>query len=152
MGAVVDANVFLHGRGRYRFDKAFTVPEVVEEVRSGKGRNNLRNLDYSTGKPSQSSLEEVRKKSDEINSPTSDVDEKLLALARDIQGTLVTDDKALQNLAIHLDIDFEGYLEDRVEEKFEWEMICENCGRNVSGERCSSCGSTLLRRRLVRNS
>ncbi|MFB6216652.1 MAG: PIN domain-containing protein, partial [Candidatus Aenigmatarchaeota archaeon] len=124
--AVVDANVFLHGRGRYSFDRAITVPEVVEEVKSSKGQNNLRNIDYEVRQPSQESMQKVEQKSEEIRSPTSDVDEKLLALAIDLQEDLVTDDKALQNLALHLGVKFEGYMEGEVDEKFRWRTICEN--------------------------
>lgn len=148
--AVVDANVFIHGRGSYPFKSAITVQEVVEELQSNHGANMLRNVSYEIRAPSDQYIKKVKNKSKEINSPTSNVDEKLLALAIQLGKTMLTDDIALQNLAFHLDADFDGFLEDKIEKKFRWDIICTNCGAEVSGDRCSSCGSTRTRRKQVR--
>jgi len=149
-GRVVDSNVFLHGRGGFGFGKVFLVPEVVEELKSSKGRNNLTNIDYVVRNPSEESLKVVKGKSGDINSPTSEVDEKLLALALDMGNILVTDDKALQNLALHLGVGFEGFLDEPASDKFEWIRLCRNCGSKVSGEDCGFCGSSEVLRRQVR--
>lgn len=148
--AVVDANVFIHGRGSYPFKKAVTSQEVLEEVQSDQGKNMLRNINYEVRSPSDKAIAKVREKAQEINSPTSATDEKLLALAMTLEKVILTDDIALQNLALHLDIEFQGFLEDEIEEKFRWKKICKNCGNEVSRSRCSSCGSTRLRRKQVR--
>lgn len=148
--AVVDANVFIHGRGSYPFNKAVTSQDVVDELQSDHGKNMLRTVNYTVKAPSENSVKLVREKSKELNSPTSDADEKLLALARDSDLMLLTDDIALQNLALHLDLDFQGFLEDEVDNKFKWIKICKNCGSKVTKEKCSSCGSTRLRRKQVR--
>lgn len=147
--AVVDANVFIHGRGSYPFSKAITVQEVVDELQSNHGKNMLRNVTYEVRKPSEESFENVKNKSESINSPTSAADEKLLALAMDVEEVILTDDIALQNLALHLELDFQGFIEDKIEKKFRWKKLCKNCGNKVSGDRCSSCGSTRLRRKQV---
>ncbi len=148
--AVVDANVFIHGRGSYPFSKAITIQEVVDELQSSHGKNMLRNADYEVRIPSSQEVEIVGTKSQELNSPTSEADEKLLALAMQLDKVVLTDDIALQNLALHLDIDFQGFLEDDLEEKVRWKKICKNCGNEVSQNRCSSCGSTRLRRKQER--
>lgn len=148
--AVVDANVFIHGRGSYPFQKALTVPEVVEELESDQGMNMIRTIDFTVRTPSESSIRKVKEKSEELNSPTSETDEKLLALALETSKPILTDDIALQNLAFHLDVEFEGFLEDEIENRFKWLKICKNCGNEVSGNKCSSCGSTLLRWQQVR--
>lgn len=148
--AVVDANVFIHGRGSYPFKKAITSQKVINEVQSDHGKNMLQNMDFEIKTPSETSLEQVRDKSEDVNSPTSDTDEVLLALALELDETLLTDDIALQNLALHMDVDFEGFLEDQIEDEFRWKVICRNCGSEVFGEGCSSCGSTDLRRKQVR--
>lgn len=149
MDAVVDANVIIHGRGSYSFDRAFIVPEVVEEVESSKGRNNLRNINYEVRNPSEKVVEVVKEKSGEINSPTSEEDEKLLALAIELGEKLVTDDKPLQNLALHLEAEFEGFIDPKTEELFRWEENCSNCGKEVTSSRCPRCGSQILNRRRV---
>lgn len=148
--AVVDANVFLHGRGDFPFEKALTVQEVVDEVESFKGRNVLENLDYEVRGFSEKSLERVVEKSDEINSPTSEADEKLVALALDQDKILVTDDIALQNLALHLEVEFKAFVEDELDEKQRWEKLCGNCGKEVSTPPCPRCGSRQVRRKQVR--
>ena len=148
----VDANVFLHGRANYDFQSAVTVPEVVEEVKSERGKTVLQKVDYSVRGPGEEALNEVEEKSMEINSPTSEADEKLLALALERDEELVTDDKPLQNLALHLGIDFSGYMDEATSEMFQWEEVCENCGADFSGKSCSRCGSTLVRRKRVHHS
>ena len=147
--AVVDANVFIHGRGSYPFNKAMTVQEVVDELESYHGKNMLQNVQYEVERPSEKTVENISDKSKQLNSPTSEVDEKLLALAMDENLIILTDDFALQNLALHLDLEVKGFLEDKVEVKYKWKNICRNCGKEVSGERCS-CGSTDQRRKQVR--
>ncbi len=146
---VADTNVFIHGRKR-PFSSALTVPEVLEELKSSEARLSFDLSDIEVAEPSDDAVDTVKAKSNEIDSPTSDVDEKLLALALEKGEELFTDDKALQNLALHLGIEFNSFLSDGVEEKVKWRTVCENCGEEVEGDRCPRCGSTLLRRKRDR--
>jgi len=150
MEKVVDANVFIHGKGSYPFTKALIIPEVLEEIQSQKARNILINTDYQVKTPSKEKVKKVKEKSGEINSPTSEADEKLIALALETGKDILTDDKALQNLALHLETGFEGFLDDATDQKFVWEKHCRNCGRGVSGSKCGSCGSTHFLKKQVR--
>lgn len=148
MKPVVDANVLIHGRANYRFSEAFTVPEVLEELKSSESRLKADSIHIDVEEPSQEALKTVREKSREILSETSDTDEKLLALAITLDTTLVTDDQALQNLALGLDVEFEGFLADEIDEFRTWKIVCENCGTEVSSSPCPRCGSTQTRRKL----
>ncbi len=150
MEKVVDANVFIHGKGSYPFTKALVIPEVLEEIQSQNARNILINTDYQVKTPSEKNVDKVKEKASEINSPTSEADEKLLALALEMDKNILTDDKALQNLALHLETGFEGFLDKATDQKFFWEKYCGNCGRKVSGSKCGSCGSTHLSKKQVR--
>ncbi len=147
MEPVIDANVVIHGRNRQDFRKVYTVPEVFEEMKSDMAKRRVDNLEIQVEEPGSESLEKVMEKSRDINSPTSETDEKLVALADTLGRTLVSDDKAVQNLAKHLDIGFEGYMEDKIEETLEWELVCENCGSKVSSPPCPNCGHQKVRRR-----
>ena len=140
----VDANIFIHGR-KPRFSEMVTVPEVVEELKSESGERGFNATQIAVKEPTNRSLEIVKELSEQINSPTSEADEKLLALARDQGAVLVSDDKALQNMALHLDIEFEGFMEDKIEEKRSWKLVCPSCGRETS-KRCSSCGKEPISR------
>jgi UPF0271 protein len=146
MVRAVDANVVFHGRGELGQDELVTVPEVMDEIRSSMGKFKADSLNLRSVQPSGESVEKVERKSREINSPTSEADERLVALAMDRGIKLMSDDRALQNLALHLDVEFEGFLDNAVEEKREWKMVCENCGREVDSPPCS-CGSSSLRRK-----
>lgn len=144
--AVLDANVLIHTRGQYPYEKVLIPPSVHQEVRSEISQLKMEKLDLKVERPSEGSLKKVKEKSQEIYSPTSDQDEEALALAVEKEIPLVTDDKALQNLVLHLGADFETFNSDKISEKREWEKKCENCGSNVSGSQCGLCGSTSLRR------
>ena len=144
---VVDANVIIHGRGLN--EKLVTVPEVIDELKSGEARQGLNSHQVDSRKCSQESLKKVQEKSDEINSRTSETDEKLLALALDLQKPILTDDKELQNLGLHLGAEVEGFLDDVPDEKLSWEMKCTRCGKKA--EDCN-CGATPERKLSQRNS
>jgi UPF0271 protein len=147
MKPVIDANVVIHGRERHSFHEAYTVPEVFEEMRSSDAKRRMENLEITVQEPEEESLEKVQAKSGEINSPTSEADEKLVALADSLDTAVVSDDLAVQNLALHLGIDFQGYMEDEIDEKREWKVFCAACGEEVSSPPCSRCGSSEVRRK-----
>lgn len=149
---VVDANVLIHSRAQFPFEKAVVPPGVHQEIKSGMSKLKMEKLELEVVEPSENSLEKVREKSGEIFSPTSEEDEQALALAMDKSIVLVTDDKALQNLALHLGVDFDSFNTDKVTEKREWRKVCENCGSKVSTLPCPRCGSRSLRRKRVQSS
>ncbi len=142
MEYVADANVFIHGRGQYPFESAVTTPSVAEELRSQKARLNFDIEDVVVEEPGEEARDEVLEKARDINSPTSDADEELLALAMERGARLVTDDKALQNLASHMGVEFESFLSDEIVAERQWKRVCENCGAEVEGEECGRCGSS----------
>jgi UPF0271 protein len=136
---VIDANVIIHGRG---FDeKALTVPEVKEEIKSSQASRKLETIDIKSQRPSEESLEKVEEKKDEIHADVSDVDVKILALALSKNKELLTDDKELQNLGLHLDVDVSGFMEKKTDSKLSWKKVCSHCGR----ESCS-CGAEKVRK------
>jgi UPF0271 protein len=145
--AVVDANVFIHSRAQFPFAKAIVSPSVEKEIKSQTAEFKAQKLELGVFKPSEKPLSRVREKSQEINSPTSEQDEEALALALEKRLPLVTDDKALQNLALHLEVDFQGFNTEGISKKRRWKMVCKNCGSRVSTLPCSRCGGRSLRRK-----
>lgn len=142
---VVDANVIIHGRGLN--EKLVTVPEVLDELKSSEAKTSLSSFKVETRACSDENLEKVKEKSREINSETSEVDEKLLGLALDLRESLITDDKGLQNLALHLEADVEGFMDPVTDQKLSWKMVCPQCGK----EKCG-CGATQIRKLDQRSS
>lgn len=142
----VDTNVIIHGRGLN--DELITVPEVIEELKSRKASTSVHGFQVETYTPSSRCFEKVRDKANEINSKASEVDQKLLALAMERGIELITDDKELQNLGLHLGVDVSGFLDPVTEEKLTWKMVCPSCGK----EKGCSCGVSLVRKLDRRNS
>ncbi|WP_414837507.1 hypothetical protein ACK3SF_04520 [Candidatus Nanosalina sp. VS9-1] len=147
MEVAVDANVVIHGRRSNSFEKAYTVPEIFAELESKEAQRKADTMDLKPREPTEKSLKLVEETSEKINSPTSHEDEKLAALAHSRELTLVTDDKALQNLAEILDIDYTSYMDEEIEEALEWELVCGNCGKEISSQPCPRCGSEMIQRK-----
>ncbi len=142
----VDTNVIIHGRGLN--EELITIPEVLKELKSSKASTSIHGFHVETYTPSAYCFEKVNEKASEINSQASEVDKKLLALSMEKNVELITDDKELQNLALHLDVEVSGFLDPVTEEKLSWKMICPNCGKNKG----CSCGSSLVRKLDQRSS
>ncbi len=77
----------------------------------------------------------------------SAVDMELLALALQLDATIITDDYAIQNVAAHLKLDFQGLHQDGIKEMRKWKWKCTSCGRyfNKHYDVCPVCGGELKR-------
>ncbi|MFB6114756.1 MAG: hypothetical protein ABEK04_00555 [Candidatus Nanohalobium sp.] len=148
MRPVIDANVLMHGRRNYDFNQAYTVPQVMDELKSSDSQLKAETLDLEAREVSDESMDEVEEKVEEIYAKVSEADKALAALALDKDEKLITDDKDLQNLASHLGIEFEAFMGDEIEEELEWRKVCSNCGEEVSSPPCPRCGSTQVQRKL----
>jgi len=135
----IDANIIIHGRGLN--GEFVTVPEVMDELKSEKASSSVHGFQIETFSPSTEAVEEVGEKAEEINSKASKVDQKLLALAMEKNIELMTDDKELQNLGIHLNVDVNGFLDPVTDKKMTWKIVCPNCGEKSCG-----CGVTPVRK------
>lgn len=152
MRPIIDANVLMHGRRNYSFNKAYTVPQVMDELKSSDSQLKAETLDLEVREPSNESLEKVEDKAEEIYAKVSEADRALAALALDKNEKLISDDKDLQNLASHLGIEFEAFMGDEIEEELEWRKVCGNCGKEVSSPPCPRCGSDQVQRKLDQRS
>jgi len=85
---------------------------------------------------------------------TGDLDElsrtdiRLVAAAFELDGHLVTDDYAMQNVAEKLDVSVEVIAQDGIDEQRDWLFQCSGCGREFdeNHDRCPICGSELTRK------
>jgi UPF0271 protein len=78
----------------------------------------------------------------------SDTDVRLIAAAFELDGTLVTDDYAMQNVAEHLGVVVEVIAREGITEQRDWRFQCQGCGREFDDhrDRCPICGSDLSRK------
>lgn len=147
--AVVDTNILIHSRGQFSVSNICIPPSIQSELRSDKSKLNHAALSIEVVEPDDRKTNQVKEASSDINSPTSDEDEAALALALDLNVPLITDDKALQNLALKLEAEFYSFNTEKVSEVRSWKLVCDNCGRDVSNSHCSYCGSDSFERKRV---
>jgi rRNA maturation endonuclease Nob1 len=139
---IIDANVIIHGASMdLDFEDMMTVPGVTAELDSTEARRRFDTMDVGIREPSDDDRKKVDAVVERTGVDVSGTDRDLVALALGQDGVLVTDDYAMQTLAVELDIACEGFLKDGIEDSITWKTVCENCGRDVDGERCPVCGT-----------
>ena len=78
----------------------------------------------------------------------SRTDIRLIAATFELDGTLVTDDYAMQNVAEKLNVTVEVIAREGIDEQRNWLFQCQGCGREFDDQhdRCPVCGSDLSRK------
>lgn len=78
----------------------------------------------------------------------SAADTDLLAAAVELDGTVATDDYAVQNVATTLGLDVDPVARDSIDDHREWRFQCVGCGREFDEDRdrCPVCGADLTRK------
>lgn len=128
----------------------FTTQSALREAKR-KGMTpqlaSLLNVKVKVQTPGRKSLSDVRqhsKKTGDVErlSPT-DVD--IIALARELNATILTDDYSIQNLAKEMGLSYHGVLMKEIKEKIYWTYRCKGCGRffKKPHKQCPVCGSAL---------
>jgi len=147
---VLDATAFIEG---YETDEqTATIPAVRAELEDATAYR----FDAMEGSgmhvqiPDEVTVDEVRRAAGETGDldVLSDTDVRLVAAALELDGTLVTDDYAVQNVAERLDVPVEVVARDGIEEQRNWHFQCAGCGREFEEDRgrCPVCGSDLTRK------
>ncbi len=151
MPYVLDTSAILSGR--IFAGKLYTTPEVAKEIKPGGHSWRLMEFLMSRGmeikEPSKKAVDIVKKtamKTGDIAS-LSPADIEALALAYELNATLLTDDYSMQNVAKELNIKYESVIEEGIKEKFYWIFRCKSCGKFFKEfyEICPVCGGKLKR-------
>jgi len=147
---VLDATAFIEEF--HTTEQRASVPMVREEL---EGEHAYR-FDALEGSgmhihvPDSGAVETVQRAAGETGDAEelSETDTRLVATAFELDGTLVTDDYAMQNVAERLDVAVEVIARDGITEQREWQFQCAGCGRTFdeNKERCPICGSDLTRK------
>lgn len=146
MRRVLDATALLSG---ISLDgELYTTPEAIREVRrlgSTPQLDAVLATKVRLMSPSAGALAAI----DAIARETGDAprlsptDKGLLALARDVDATILTDDYSIQNVASRLEIPYEKVVERGIREVVHWSHRCVGCGRYFEEpqKECPVCGS-----------
>lgn len=129
-----------------------TIPAVREELKDGAGYryDAMEGAGMHVHIPDADVLDRVRRAADSTGDldVLSETDLRLLAAAYELDGTLVTDDYAMQNVAESLELSTEVVAQDGITERRDWHFQCQGCGREFEEQhdRCPVCGSDLARK------
>lgn len=150
MKLVLDATAIRNGlaiSGEYEF---FMPPSVKEEISSGKQARDLDLLietSIKIAEPSEASIGTIREKAKETGDigRLSETDTDVLALALDLDATILSDDYSIQNVAESLGIGYKSSITRGIKEIYIWQWRCRGCGRYFKEEfsDCPICGSGL---------
>lgn len=147
---VLDSSAFIH---EYHTDEQLaSIPLVREELtdESAYRFDALEGSGMHMHLPDGETVERIERAAKETGdlAELSETDIRLIAAAFELDGRLVTDDYAMQNVAEKLNVEVEVIARDGIEEQRAWHFQCQGCGREFEEkyDRCPICGSELSRK------
>lgn len=152
---IADASLFII---RKRIEgRIVTVPSVVEELRDEKSRTTMELMNVRVEPALNTFKNEVMLKAgitkdiEELSGTDIDILAKALEYSRCQKTILITDDFAIQNIAIQLGIEVMPAGQRKIKDVLLWEKQCIGCKRRFEqGEECPVCGSPMKKRRRTR--
>ena len=157
---IVDSAVFI--MRNYNLDSSLmiTIPSVVDELKSSDSV-----LCYYLAKegglrvewPEPEMVKEIKRKAEHTrdSEELSKTDLEILAKALEYRdrGVLITDDYAIQNVALQLGIQIKPLAQKKIKDIIIWQKKCTGCKKTFDkGNVCNICGSSLKkkRKRIIR--
>lgn len=152
---ITDSAVFIMGNCNLDCSLMITVPSVADELKS---RDAVLRFDLAKEAglrvewPEPEMVKEVRKKAEQTrdSEELSKTDIEILAKAlehRD-RGILLTDDYAVQNVAVQLGIQVKPIAQKKIRDVIIWQKQCIGCRKTFDkGDVCLICGSALKKKR-----
>lgn len=145
---VLDTSALIYLNDFRRFGDILTVKEVVAEAKDRITAIKLSAIDARIIEPDEWVVKKIRTVAKETGDmeKLSKTDLKLIALARQYNATIVSDDRNVQNVAERMQIPYISIFSEKITKLITWKKYCENCKRYYTrGRVCSICGSKLKR-------
>ncbi|QGA81599.1 NOB1 family endonuclease [Halomicrobium sp. LC1Hm] len=147
---ILDSSAFIN---EYHTDEPIASIPLVREELEGESAYRFDALEGSGMHmhiPEPETVERVERAADETGdlAELSQTDVRLIAAAFELDGRLVTDDYAMQNVSEKLSVAVEVIAQDGIDEQRDWRFQCQGCGREFdeNHDRCPICGSDLSRK------
>jgi len=147
---ILDSSAFIN---EYHTDEQIaSIPLVREELEdeSAYRFDALEGSGMHLHIPDEETVERIERAARETGDfeELSRTDIRLVAATFELDGTLVTDDYAMQNVAEKLNVTVEVIAREGIEEQRAWLFQCQGCGREFEDDhdRCPVCGSELSRK------
>jgi UPF0271 protein len=154
---IIDTSAILSGKPiNLESIQLLTTPGVLQEFKPGgqdyRNFQLLRERGLTIRSPSQESLTIVNTSAQQTgdHNRLSPADREILALALDInkdatkEAVILTDDYSIQNVADALRVQFQGFSQKKITQKFKWICQCPGCKKQFkeSIKTCPICGKT----------
>jgi UPF0271 protein len=159
---VLDTSAILQGYNPIENVQLFTVPEVIEEVKSPILRLKISSLVTSLNLTVLSPKDTYRDKIETISmemgekNSLSSTDKSVLALTLQLQDeksidtTLISDDYSVQNISTILGLKNRGIANQGIKRIYKWKIYCPGCKNEFQEmpltRECNICG-TLVKRK-----
>lgn len=147
---VLDSSAFIN---EYHTDESIaSIPLVREELEdeSAYRFDALEGSGMHMHIPDEETVERIERAARETGDfeELSRTDIRLIAATFELDGTIVTDDYAMQNVAEKLEVSVEVIAREGIDEQKSWQYQCQGCGREFdeNQDRCPICGSDLSRK------
>lgn len=147
MKAVLDTSALIYLADFRMFDKLLTVQEVIEESKDKATAMKLSSMDIQILEPDEDAVEAVKR----VAKATGDIDKlsgtdlRVIALARQHDATIISDDYNVQNVAEKMHVPYISIFSKKITKLVTWKKYCSNCKKYSDGAVCKVCGSRLKR-------
>ncbi|MHA1226432.1 MAG: NOB1 family endonuclease [Candidatus Hodarchaeales archaeon] len=133
------------------FSSFSTTYSVIAELKDFRSKANMEILKVANRldvlEPSLKTIEQIQDLIKKFDPKTrlSRTDIEILALTRELKGSLMTNDYRLQNLAVLLNIPIIAREEAKIKKTKQWILKCRSCGHieDEPLDNCPECGGKL---------
>jgi len=148
MRVLLDTSSLIYLSDFRKFDEMFTVDSVLREVKDRITAMKLSALKLKVVEAD----EEIIKKVIGIARQTGDLEKlsrtdiEVIAVAKENNCTIISDDRNIQNVAEKLGINYISIFSKKITKLITWKKYCENCKKYYSRRNvCPTCGAALKR-------
>ena len=128
--------------------KLITIPQIELEIQNKQSLQyflNIKEIGLEIREPSRKNLEIIKLNAEKTGDldVLSDIDQKILAIAYETKSTIVSDDFAIQNVALYMNIKYISCSGKTIKELRKWKYKCSACNfvSNNKNSECITCGS-----------
>lgn len=128
--------------------KLITIPQIELEIQNKQSLQyflNIKEIGLEIREPSRKNLEIIKLNAEKTGDLDilSDIDQKILAIAYETKSTIVSDDFAIQNVALYMNIEYISCSGKTIKELRKWKYKCSACNfvSNNKNSECITCGS-----------
>lgn len=149
MRVVLDTSAIIYLNDFRMFEEIFTVSDVVDEVKDKINVLKLAGINLKVTDPSELSVNEIKKIANETGDleKLSSTDIKILALAKENNLTIISDDYNIQNVAKKCEINYVSLFSKKITKLIRWSTYCNSCKKFYENKKvCPKCGSQLVRK------